>query len=174
MFTVNHESQVSYGTNYFNVLVQDSSGNPVSDALVSMLIRFGDTPVNLFTDSNGEVLFDLNLFDSGLVSITVTKNNFKPYTGALNITNSNISMNIDSSQPILINDNNDGIPTAGEEFGISVPIINFGSQIVQSITATLTSYSNLINILNDQIFICLLYTSPSPRDLSTSRMPSSA
>ena len=153
LFTVNHESQVSYGTNYFNVLVLDSSGNPVSDALVSMLIRFGDTPVNLFTDSNGEVLFDLNLFDSGLVSITVTKNNFKPYTGALNITNSNISMNIDSSQPILINDNNDGIPTAGEEFGISVPIINFGSQIVQSITATLTSYSNLINILNDQIFI---------------------
>ena len=87
---MNHESQVSYGTNYFNVLVQDSSGNPVSDALVSMLIRFGDTPVNLFTDSNGEVLFDLNLFDSGLVSITVTKNNFKPYTGALNITNSNM------------------------------------------------------------------------------------
>ena len=27
---------------------------------------------------------------------------------------------------------------------------------------------------NDQISICLLYTSPSPRDLSTYRMPSSA
>ena len=26
----------------------------------------------------------------------------------------------------------------------------------------------------EQYFICLLYTSPSPRDLSTSRMPSSA
>ena len=26
----------------------------------------------------------------------------------------------------------------------------------------------------DEAFICLLYTSPSPRDLSTSRMPSSA
>ena len=25
-----------------------------------------------------------------------------------------------------------------------------------------------------QVFLCLLYTSPSPRDLSTSRMPSSA
>ena len=25
-----------------------------------------------------------------------------------------------------------------------------------------------------ELFICLLYTSPSPRDLSTSRMPSSA
>ena len=29
-------------------------------------------------------------------------------------------------------------------------------------------------ILDDQVKTCLLYTSPSPRDLSTSRMPSSA
>ena len=28
--------------------------------------------------------------------------------------------------------------------------------------------------LNERTFFCLLYTSPSPRDLSTSRMPSSA
>ena len=27
---------------------------------------------------------------------------------------------------------------------------------------------------DDELIICLLYTSPSPRDLSTSRMPSSA
>ena len=33
----------------------------------------------------------------------------------------------------------------------------------------------LVNIgLTEQFMICLLYTSPSPRDLSTSRMPSSA
>ena len=29
-------------------------------------------------------------------------------------------------------------------------------------------------IPEDVVWICLLYTSPSPRDLSTSRMPSSA
>ena len=29
-------------------------------------------------------------------------------------------------------------------------------------------------ILDDVLYTCLLYTSPSPRDLSTSRMPSSA
>ena len=29
-------------------------------------------------------------------------------------------------------------------------------------------------MMNDEIKVCLLYTSPSPRDLSTSRMPSSA
>ena len=31
-----------------------------------------------------------------------------------------------------------------------------------------------INRLQEDIYNCLLYTSPSPRDLSTSRMPSSA
>ena len=30
------------------------------------------------------------------------------------------------------------------------------------------------NCVTEEISICLLYTSPSPRDLSTSRMPSSA
>ena len=32
----------------------------------------------------------------------------------------------------------------------------------------------LYEVLNERDWICLLYTSPSPRDLSTSRMPSSA
>ena len=35
------------------------------------------------------------------------------------------------------------------------------------------SMSNLI-VTEDDLPTCLLYTSPSPRDLSTSRMPSSA
>ena len=44
----------------------------------------------------------------------------------------------------------------------------------------LTRLADLLNMANkayhsdDDPMICLLYTSPSPRDLSTSRMPSSA
>ena len=35
--------------------------------------------------------------------------------------------------------------------------------------------SNLtVIVLDNESYVCLLYTSPSPRDLSTSRMPSSA
>ena len=33
---------------------------------------------------------------------------------------------------------------------------------------------SVIGLLGWMFYICLLYTSPSPRDLSTSRMPSSA
>ena len=41
------------------------------------------------------------------------------------------------------------------------------------------SYNQLCNLIKEvrsikENIICLLYTSPSPRDLSTSRMPSSA
>ena len=32
----------------------------------------------------------------------------------------------------------------------------------------------LLKVIPDEFMVCLLYTSPSPRDLSTSRMPSSA
>ena len=31
-----------------------------------------------------------------------------------------------------------------------------------------------LNFFDPEVYSCLLYTSPSPRDLSTSRMPSSA
>ena len=36
------------------------------------------------------------------------------------------------------------------------------------------AYAKKLGVNIDELIICLLYTSPSPRDLSTSRMPSSA
>ena len=40
--------------------------------------------------------------------------------------------------------------------------------------ASLAIEIGLLNFVRGNILVCLLYTSPSPRDLSTSRMPSSA
>ena len=70
------------------------------------------------------------------------------------------------------------------------PFINQKSEVkkihIVKVGDTITSISKLYSIekdliikLNDlkdenYIYFCLLYTSPSPRDLSTSRMPSSA
>ena len=41
-------------------------------------------------------------------------------------------------------------------------------------SAKLGSHSLPVKLASDHYYTCLLYTSPSPRDLSTSRMPSSA
>ena len=46
--------------------------------------------------------------------------------------------------------------------------------------ASAAYYNTSVSVISDDIYdivkaeLCLLYTSPSPRDLSTSRMPSSA
>ena len=45
-----------------------------------------------------------------------------------------------------------------------------GSLILQALVG---GFSGMV-VLGRYLWICLLYTSPSPRDLSTSRMPSSA
>ena len=50
------------------------------------------------------------------------------------------------------------------KYRLGVPAIAFATFAGTTVFATLQQQSN----------ICLLYTSPSPRDLSTSRMPSSA
>ena len=55
-----------------------------------------------------------------------------------------------------------GISSSGTSIHTSVATLNF------------VGAGNTFAVHNDQVDICLLYTSPSPRDLSTSRMPSSA
>ena len=50
---------------------------------------------------------------------------------------------------------------------------NMGADNLNCVTYTATGYVGLVGQTFD-IRACLLYTSPSPRDLSTSRLPSSA
>ena len=46
--------------------------------------------------------------------------------------------------------------------------------MVAALRGTFVSAALKAHVSNNEADICLLYTSPSPRDLSTSRMPSSA
>ena len=57
-----------------------------------------------------------------------------------------------------------------EVFGRFMPVVHFTELPARDFRAKRMSTRSQILITN----ICLLYTSPSPRDLSTSRMPSSA
>ena len=61
-----------------------------------------------------------------------------------------------------------------------IPILNFeggdytvykGNQILKTITVEIENHDHTIH---PKIHTCLLYTSPSPRDATLSRMPSSA
>ena len=70
-----------------------------------------------------------------------------------------------------------------EKFDRSKPHVNIGTighvdhgktTLTAAITKVMADAGRADFSAYDQIDNCLLYTSPSPRDLSTSRMPSSA
>ena len=58
--------------------------------------------------------------------------------------------------------------------GLSRTALHYGEQLLPLVpTLERLALRDELHAVN-RIHICLLYTSPSPRDLSTSRMPSSA
>ena len=65
------------------------------------------------------------------------------------------------------------IPGHGPIFRVALALFLFHLQNLNGILSCLSLAFNIISCLLWDIR-CLLYTSPSPRDLSTSRMPSSA
>ena len=134
----------SHGSNYLDVEVVDSRGNPVSDAQVTALTSGYQSGLNLFTDELGQVTFSNWVLDNNESAVlTVTKLDHKPYQTSFNFDDS-----IGLVGEIIINDDNDGIAYAGETLGLSIPIGNYGSQTATNITATLTSTSNNVVISN--------------------------
>ena len=67
-------------------------------------------------------------------------------------------------------------PDVARKRPISVVMVSYmtGPALMEAITAVLADRDIHELIVVDNGNTCLLYTSPSPRDLSTSRMPSSA
>ena len=69
-------------------------------------------------------------------------------------------------------------PTTKVELQRYLGMVNFYHRFLPGIASTLSSLHSLVAAAKSPktklVWTCLLYTSPSPRDLSTSRMPSSA
>ena len=59
------------------------------------------------------------------------------------------------------------------EYGININVRTKDEQL-KRLQKELTSADRKVASLNKQLTDCLLYTSPSPRDVEESRMPSSA
>ena len=138
---VNHFNNLSYGTNYLDIEVLDSSNNGVANAMVSLLRSNSIVADIYYTNDQGLLTVDLDPNDSNNMKLTVTKQDCKPYQSDISIDNASVNVNLNNSSDIIISDGNDNIPSAGETFDFSVSLTNFGSQTANNVSAILTSTS---------------------------------
>ena len=70
---------------------------------------------------------------------------------------------------VVVSTDSEEIAKVAEDFGAEIPFLR-PRELADDFTGINPVISHMLNILD----ICLLYTSPSPRDRTRSRMPSSA
>jgi hypothetical protein len=105
------------------------------------------------TDSEGKVSFSWDEYQEGDLYVTVTKRNYRPHEGIIQIDAIDGYAIVPDyeSLPNYINDlngNNDGILNPGETIELNIPLSNFGTESISDITATLTTSSSMVNIID--------------------------
>ena len=148
----NHLSNISYGTNFIEVVALDQFNNPIPNAQVTFLSSGSNNPINKYTDLMGNVIFEIDSDFSSSAKITITKENHKPYQGIVNVVDESLSVNFSTNSDIIITDSNDGIPAAGEILTLSIPIYNYGELTAENISAIITSESNYVSINSESVF----------------------
>ncbi len=176
---------VPSGANFIPVRVFDPMGGEgVPDVLVT-LYAGGIEEVGVFkvgfTDDDGCVDF---VFDEDLertILVAATGDGLYPAKGTVEVGEADLFVRAEIDR---IDDdeggNGDGMVNPGERLLLTFTAANTGRRVaahrVRVIVRSDSWYADLEPrvISFGDIEPCLLYTSPSPRDLSTSRMPSSA
>ena len=90
-----------------------------------------------------------------------------------------ITLEIDATYvPEILSRLKDLLGRGGEDVADTIRMVKnfdtFYEFMVKKFKEYLVPKKELSDLIRGNVIVCLLYTSPSPRDLSTSRMPSSA
>jgi len=148
-FQITHSSQVIVGQNFLTVNVRDNTSNPLTDALVCLL-KEGETFVTAYTDAAGNVTLPITATTTGVLKVTVTRHNYKPYQADLNV----VAGEFVSPLSWVINDdnvgsshgNNNGIANPGETIELSIQLKNWGSTLAQSVVGNLSEADPFLTI----------------------------
>lgn len=136
--TAAYNETISLGTNFLEVLVSDEFGLPVENAWVTILMTnaTGDDEFSSeFTDSAGMVYLELNGDTEGEASVTVTKHDFIPHLGSLNIGQQDLSCQLENYEIEDNTGNNDGEATAGETISLAPTVKNYGTSTANNVVA---------------------------------------
>ncbi|MCK4654996.1 MAG: hypothetical protein KAU01_11195, partial [Candidatus Cloacimonetes bacterium] len=148
---VTYDSEVPIGTNFLEVTVENSSGFPLEDAWVTVLKGNDEIFLTGYTDSDGQIFLPISADSPGNVNLTVTKHNFIPHLGDFDIIQSDVFINvfdidIDDDDSGSSSGNNNGDINPGEDIELNVSLKNFGTLTANTVTATISTENDFINI----------------------------
>ena len=83
VLSVIHPLVLSFGTNFVDIAVYDENENPVEDAMITLLMGDDIIFTSGYTDEAGLLTMNLDYVSNGTISITVTKQNCKPYENSI-------------------------------------------------------------------------------------------
>jgi hypothetical protein len=130
-FIVTHASSIPVGTNSFSVHVTDAGSQPVQGAMVS-LHKDNEIKEIEYTDASGNADLNFTTSTPDTLFVTITKHNFKPYTGFSTVSNSTVYVGHYSHTIDDTGGNNNGQVNPGEPIGLDLILKNYGT----STTAT--------------------------------------
>jgi len=96
------------------------------------------------TDSDGKISFLWDEYQEGDLYVTVTKRNYRPFEGLISINE------LDGYAIVPDYENLNESVNPGDILNFNIPLSNFGSESISDISATLSSSSDLINIIDSQ------------------------
>ncbi|KQC11528.1 MAG: hypothetical protein APR54_10820 [Candidatus Cloacimonas sp. SDB] len=147
------ETEIALGSNFLEVTVENEFEEPLNNARVTILKGDDEIFETGLTDYSGNILLPLNAGETGEINLTVTKHNYIPHLGTINIIQQQQFVNVSE---IIIDDDNsgsssgngDGLINPGEDIELAILLENSGYSDLSGISATLYSNSELI-VLND-------------------------
>ncbi len=149
-----YASEISVGTNYLQVQVENDLGFPIEDAWVCALMGNDVIFVSEYTDEDGLVNLPVNAEETGNIILTITKHNYIPYIGEVEISNQNLAIsiidyNIDDDNSGTSSGNGDELINPGEDIELKIGLKNYGSQTASSVSAVISSSNDFITITDD-------------------------
>lgn len=145
-FIVSHSATLPVGSSFLTVQVQNSSSQPVENALVC-LYKEGEVKEVSRTDVNGVASFTFRTTTIDSLFVTASKHNFKPYGGYCMTTSNSVYVGYDSHTIDDSGGNSNGELNPGEPIDLSITLRNYGtSTTATNVNAVLKTNDPFITI----------------------------
>jgi len=141
---VTYDSQVAQGTNFIEVMVENTSNRPIEGAWVTALMGDDVIFATGMTDASGNIILEIEAEQTGTVTLTVTAHNYVPHLGSFTVVQDDLylsvfELQIDDDNSGTSDGNDDGVVNPGEDIELKVSLKNYGTSSATSVSGSLTS-----------------------------------